>query len=167
MNSIDLSESSRTLLANKLRREIESASGRKALEYRSGRFSLAEELRDCLIYLACADKFEAFPDSLKQKAETGDIFLIPDSELGEDCYFGRFHIVYTIFGFRGIRSLVDEIMRLRRLIIKGGKIIVADYTEDSFNDECIKQMKRCGFSDIRTELFSIDGKPAFLITAEK
>ena len=113
------------------------------------------------------DKDPDLQQKLGAEAEKCGAQLIPDSELGEDCYFGRFHLVYTLFGFRGLPHLVDEIMRLRRLILKGGKMLIADYEDESFDAECVKQLKRCGFTQINTETFVLDGKKAFLITAEK
>ena len=167
MNDIRLTRSSRDLLTEKIRDEINCAIGKKGLEYRSGRFSLAEELRDSLEYSACTDKFDVFPDFLSERAETGDIHLIPESELDEDCYFGRFHIIYTVFGFFGLPRLVDEIMRLRRLILKGGKMVIFGLADDQSDAECIKQLKRCGFAGIEEEQFDLDGMKVFRISAVK
>ena len=150
-----------------MRRQLITAIGRKALEFGSGRCSLADTLRGEVEYLACTDKAEKMPEALRQLAEQKDVTLIPDSELGEDCYFGRFHLVYTLFGFHDLPHLVDEIMRLRRLILKGGKMVVIDFAADGFADECIKQLKRCGFENITEETFDIDGKSAFLLEAVK
>ena len=165
MNSID--QNSRTVLLEILKNEIETASGGKALEYGSGRYSLAAELRDRLDYLACTDKSAEFTGSFRPEAEKKDIFLIPDEELGEDCYFGRFHLVYTVFGFRGQPRLVDEVMKLRRLILKGGKIVIIDFAADNFDAECLKQLKRCGFADPHTRALEIGGEAAFMIMAQK
>ena len=162
-----LSKNGHEMLADILKQEINDAAGRKALEYACGRYSLAESLRDELDYIACTDKSAELLETLKDKAGEKGIYLIPDDELSEDCYFGRFHIVYTIFGFQGISHPVDEILRLRRLLIKGGKIIIIDFSENAFQEECIKQLKRCGFSDIAVTAFLSDDKPAFKITAVK
>ncbi len=164
---IELSENSREMLLGRLREEIGTALGRKVLEFGSGTCSLAEALRGDLEYLACSDKSGEALELLRPAAEALDIRLIPDSEMGEDCYFGRFHMVYTLFGFEGLPHLVDEVMRLRRLILKGGKIVVIGRAENDFAAECIKQLKRCGFTDIRTGTFDLDGSPSFLITAGK
>ena len=164
---IELSETDRCILLEQLRGEIETASGRKALEFGSGTYSLAEELRGGLEYLACSDKDPGALEDLRPMAEVNDISLIPDAELGEDCYFGRFHMVYTVFGFFGLPHLVDEVMRLRRLIIRGGKLVVIDRAENDFEAVCIKQLKRCGFVNFREESLTLDGSQTFLISAEK
>ena len=164
---IELSQTARGVLAEKIKNEILSAPGRKALEFGSGKYSLAPDLREELEYLACTDKTEAGLGSVRPAAEANDISLIPDSEMGEDCYFGRFHLVYTVFGFSGLPHLVDEIMRLRRLIIKGGKLAAVDFADDGFETECVKQLKRCGFAEIKTDHFLLDGRQAFMLSAEK
>ena len=154
-------------LAARLQEQIETAAGSKALEFGSGKCSLAQELRKKVDYLACTDKSDETIESLRPMAEENDIQLIPDRELAEDCYFGRFHLVYTLFGFRGLTHLVDEIMRLRRLMIKGGKMVIIDLDPDHFAAECEKQLKRCGFLINRNDTFEINGKVLFLIEAEK
>ena len=164
---IELSLPARGVLAEKIKNEVRTAPGRKALEFGSGKYSLAAELRGDLEYLACTDKTDTGLVSVRPAAEANDISLIPDSEMGEDCYFGRFHLVYTVFGFSGLPHLVDEIMRLRRLIIKGGKLAAADFADDGFEAECVKQLKRCGFSEIKTDHFTLDGRQAFLLSAQK
>lgn len=167
ISKINLTESSALQLTELLRVEINCAPGGKVLEFASGTLSLADSLYSFTEYLACSDKSNDFPVKLHILAESGAVHLIPDDELDEDCYFGRFHLVYTNFGFQGLSHLVDEIMRLRRLLIKGGKMVIMDMVSNDFEKECIKQLKRCGFSDIRSDTFSLDGMPVFRITAEK
>ena len=169
MGNINISKETGSCLTAKLREEIETVPGRKVLEYGSGRCSFAADLRSMLDYLACADSPSEFTGSFREEAEKHDIFLIPDDELGEDCYFGRFHLVYTPFGLRGKPGLVDEIMKLRRLILKGGKIVIIDSAAGDFEAECLKQLKRCGFSDPDMITFDIgNGESAvFMITAQK
>ena len=150
-----------------MRQQLSTAIGRKALEFGSSRCSLADTLHGEMEYLACTGKSGKTPESLLQLAEQKDIILIPDNELGEDCYFGRFHLVYTLFGFHDLPHLIDEIMRLRRLIMKGGKMVIIDFAADGFADECIKQLKRCGFENITEETFDIDGKSVFLLETVK
>ena len=161
------SEESMEKLTTLMRQQLSTAIGRKALEFGSSRCSLADTLRGELEYLACTDKSNKALKAIRQQSENKGITQIPDSELGEDCYFGRFHLVYTLFGFHDLPHLVDEIMRLRRLILKGGKMVVIDFAADGFANECIKQLKRCGFENITEETFDIDGKPAFLLEAVK
>ncbi|MBQ6504755.1 MAG: thioesterase family protein [Flexilinea sp.] len=163
----DFSEESMEKLTALMRQQLRTAIGRKALEFGSGKCSLAETLIGDLEYLACTDKSDKTLKAIQQQPDKNEITLIPDSELGEDCYFGRFHMVYTLFGFHDLPHLVDEIMRLRRLILKGGKMVVIDFAADGFADECIKQLKRCGFENITEETFDIDGNPAFLLEAVK
>ena len=167
MDNLTISQASRNGLIDKLKEEIKTSGAKKALEYGSGIYSIAAEIKDDLDYLACTDKDAGFLTEFRPEAEKREIFLIPDGELGEDCYFGRFHLVYTNFGFRGQSHLVDEVMRLRRLILKGGKIAVIDFASDGFEAACIKQLKRCGFADPHRESFEIDGQAAFMITAQK
>lgn len=167
MRNIELSEKSVLLLTEKMKGQINNANGRKALEFGSGSFSLAGILRGELEYLGCTDKSVQILESITATAESNDIHLIPDSELSEDCYFGRFHLVYTLFGFHGLPHLVDEIMRLRRLILKGGRMVIIDSAENNFEADCIKQLKRCGFVNIETESFDCDGRSVFLISAQK
>ena len=162
-----LNEAEKKCLLDAVRREIGSAPGRKVLEFGSGSYSLAAELRNELEYLACTDKSAAGLEAIRTIAESMDIHLIPDGEMSEDCYFGRFHLVYTLFGFHGLPHLVDEIMRLRRLILKGGKMVVIGFPENNFADECIKQLRRCGFTSIRTEAADPERGRFFLIAAEK
>ena len=164
---IDVTEEDRKELISLLDQEIRTASGLKALEFGSGSCSPAAELRGELEYLACTDKSDAVLDALRESAEAEDIVVIPDRELAEDCYFGRFHLVYTVFGFRELPHLVDEIMRLRRLILKGGKMVIINTAADGFDAECIKQLKRCGFTDITEKSFALDGDQAFLLCAVK
>ena len=163
----DFSEESMEKLTALMRQQISTAIGRKALEFGSGKCSLAETLIGDLEYLACTDKSDKTLKAIQQQPDKNEIILIPDSELSEDCYFGRFHMVYTLFGYHDLPHLVDEIMRLRRLILKGGKMVVFDFAADGFADECIKQLKRCGFENITEETFDIDGNPAFLLEAVK
>lgn len=167
MNEITFSNESIDQVTDLMREQIRTAAGGKALEFGSTGFSLAKTLRRDLEYLACSDKTETFPENLRSIADAHDIHLIPDQEMGEDCYFGRFHMVYTLFGFRGLPHLVDEIMRLRRLIIKGGKMVIVDWAEAQFDAECVKQLKRCGFQNITVNTFMLEGQSAFLISAEK
>ena len=162
-----LSEGTMKKLTALMHKQLSTAIGRKALEFGSGRCTLADVLRGELEYLACTDKSGKALETLRQQTEKEDIFLIPDSELSEDCYFGRFHMVYTLFGFHDLPHLVDEIMRLRRLILKGGKMVIIDFAADGFTEDCIKQLKRCGFANITEETFEIDGRPAFLLEAVK
>ena len=139
----------------------------KTLEFACGNCSVAEEMRETCEFLALTDKNPAVLESFRPFAAEKDISLIPDEELDEDCYFGRFHLIYTLFGFRNLPHLVDEIMRLRRLIIKGGQMIIIDEMTDNFSAECQKQLKRCGFTDFSAETFPIDGKEVFLLAVRK
>ena len=164
MEKIELTERNKKTLIGLMKQEIQTAAGKKALEYGSGICSLAAELRGDLEYLACTDRSA---DALKDLQETADekgIFLIPDGELDEDCYFGRFHLVYTLFGFQ---HLVDVIMRLRRLILKGGKMVIFGPADDQSDAECIKQLKRCGFAGIEDEISELDCMRVFRISAVK
>ena len=147
--------------------QIRTAIGQKVLEFGTGTYTLARDLCE-KIDLSCTDKsVEALRNAMQTKSADASVSLIPDSELEEDCYFGRFHMVYSVFAFHGLQRLVDEVMRLRRLIIKGGKMVIVDFVDDNFKNECIKQLKRCGFEKINTTDLEIEGKPAFLISAEK
>ena len=139
----------------------------KALEFACGNCSIAEGIRETCEFLALTDKNPAVLESFRLFAAEKEISLIPDEELDEDCYFGRFHLIYTLFGFRNLPHLVDEIMRLRRLIIKGGQMIIIDEMTDNFSAECQKQLKRCGFTDFTAETFPIDGKEVFLLAVRK
>ena len=147
--------------------EIVPEFGKKLLEFGSCGCSAADTLITKCDCLALTDKDPVFSEKFSSFTGKPGIQLIPDSELGEDCYFGRFHLVYTLFGFHGLPHLVDEIMRLRRLILKGGKIAVIDFADDNFADECTRQLKRCGFQNFNLRTFETEGKEAFLITAEK
>lgn len=156
-----------TQLTDLIEEQIRTAAGQKVLEFGTGTFSLAHDLWT-KSELSCTDKsMEVLQNAVQAIPEAESVSLIPDSELEEDCYFGRFHMVYSVFAFHGLRHLVDEIMRLRRLIIKGGKMVIVDFAADNFENECIKQLKRCGFEKINTTGLEIGGKPAFLISAEK
>ena len=167
MEKRELTETSKKALLDLMKEEVKTAAGRKALEYGNGVCSLASELRPELEYLACTDRSGEALNDLRESAAKEDIYLIPDAELGEDCYFGRFHLVYTLFGFQKQPHLVDEIMRLRRLILKGGKMVIIGLAEDQFDAECIKQLKRCGFAGINNEPFDLDGLAVFRISAVK
>ena len=167
MDNLSISQASRSRLIKELKEAIRTSTARKALEYGSGICSVAAEIRDALDYLACTDRPEELSKVFRTDAEAREIYLIPDTELGEDCYFGRFHLVYTNFAFRGRSHLVDEVMRLRRLILKGGKIVIIDFAADGFDTECIKQLKRCGFADPRMRTLDLAEGTAFMITAQK
>ena len=167
MNHKTITPESRRQLLSEIRKEIATASGRKVLEYGSSILSLAAELRGELDYLACTDKSAEFLETFRPEAKERDILLIPDDELGEDCYFGRFHLVYTLFGLHGQSHLVDEIMRLRRLLLKGGKVVIIDTPAEGFDGECIKQLKRCGFNDPHAAFPDLEGEAAFMITVQK
>ena len=167
MENHTLTNTAKEQLIGMIRGETGTSAEDKILEFGSGRYTIAEALHGVSGRLSCTDKFDVFPDTLRDFAEIHDINLIPNAEIEEDCYFGRFQVVYTNFGFFGIPHLVDEIMRLRRLLLKGGKMIIVDCDENGFQAECLKQLKRCGFLQPRTETFELDGKTAFLITAEK
>ncbi len=167
MDRFELSATAREYLIGLMRDEINSTGAEKILEFGSGKFSIAEALNNEQIHLSCTDKFNVFPDFLRAFAANQDIDLILNEEIDEDCYFGRFHVVYTNFGFSGLPHLVDEIMRLRRLLLKGGKMIIVDFAVNDFQAECLRQLKRCGFLNTRTETLDLDGTPAFRIIAEK
>ena len=96
MEKRELTETSKKALLDLMKEEVKTASGRKALEYGSGVCSLASELRPELEYLACTDRSGEALNDLRESASKEDIYLIPDAELGEDCYFGRFHLVYAV-----------------------------------------------------------------------
>ena len=167
MGRYELNTTAREQLIGLTRSEIDSTNAEKVLEFGSGRFSIAEALCSDQIHLSCTDKFDVFSDSLRAAAVNQAIDLIPNEEIDEDCYFGRFHVVYTNFGFSGLSHLVDEVMRLRRLLLKGGKMLIVDFAENDFQSECARQLKRCGFLNPRTEMLDLDGTPAFRISAEK
>ena len=167
MEKIVLTETNKKALISLMEGEIRTAAGGKALEYGSGICSLAAELRGDLEYLACTDRSGDALNDLRETAAEKEIFLIPDTELDEDCYFGRFHLVYTLFGFRKQPHLVDEIMRLRRLILKGGKMVIIGLADDASDAECIKQLKRCGFAGIEEGLSDLGGMTVFRISAVK
>ena len=151
----------------RLRKEIEASEGRKCLLFGASCFPQAAALRDKMEYLACSDKSDAALDTIRESAAEMDIHLIPASELGEDCYFGRFNLIFCLSSFQGLPRLVDEIMALRRLLIKGGSMVIADRDEDGLYDDCLKQLKRCGFTDPFSEKYEIDGEPFFLIRVTK
>lgn len=167
MEKPELTETNKKALIGLMKQEIETASGKKALEYGSGICSLAAELRGELEYLACTDKSEDALNDLREIPGEGRISLIPDAELDEDCYFGRFHLVYTLFGFQQLQHPLDVIMRLRRLILKGGKMVVFGIADDRSDAECIKQLKRCGFAGIENEEHDLGGMKVFRISAVK
>ena len=167
MNQFNISDENKKTIDGMIHSELESAIGRKVLEFGSGRVSLAEELADDLEYIACTDKSAEALEQFRLALQKESIHIIPDNEMGEDCYFGRFHMIYTVFGFHGLAHLVDEIMRLRRLILKGGKLVIIEETDGDFEAECLKQLKRCGFLIKRTEPINAVPNPLFLISAEK
>ena len=167
MENTQLPKPSCKALAAIIEKEIVPDLGRKLLEFGSCGTTIADLISAHCDYLALTDKAPDITEKLSRFAEESKIQLIPASELSEDCYFGRFHLVYTLFGFRGLPHLVDEIMGLRRLILKGGKIVIIDHPSDHFADECTKQLRRCGFQSIRTETSEAEGKEIFLISAEK
>lgn len=154
-------------LSGKISSLISPEFGRKLLEFGSCGASVAADIFSECDYLALTDKDPQITEKLQDIAEKYPVQIIPDHELGEDCYFGRFHLVYTLFGFHNLPHLVDEIMRLRRLILKGGQIAVIDFTEGNFTAECTKQLKRCGFENINTETFVFNGQEALMISAQK
>lgn len=167
MNTLTTSDIFREKIIELIRNQIQIAPGRKILEFGSLSCTIAEDiLQDC-DYLALTDKSTDFIQIFNQLASNPKIQLIADSELEEDCYFGRFHLAYTLFGFRGLPHLVDEIMRVRRLILKGGNLVICDLCEDDSANQYIKQLKRCGFEKITQESFSAEGKDAFLLIANK
>ena len=154
-------------IEDKLRNEIQTAAGRKGLEFGSTRCRMAERIRDDFEYLALSDPSEEALSTLREAAAETDIHLIPYGEIGEDCYFGRFHMVYTLFTFHDLPHLVDEVMALRRLILKGGKMVIIDDDAEDFHAVCVKQLTRCGFIIREDERKEIDGRPVFFISAEK
>lgn len=167
MEKLMISGSSLDELGMMIGNEIVPEFGKKVLEFGSCACSIVDAVIQQCDYLALTDKDPALSERFSRFSEDNKVQIIPDSELGEDCYFGRFHLVYTLFGFHDLPHLVDEIMRLRRLILKGGKIAAVDFTADGFAGECTKQLKRCGFQNFKNQTFMIEGKEAFLITAEK
>ncbi len=167
MDEYKLTSESKKLIAEKLLQELSTVSGKKILEFGFTENTLFKELSAGNEFAICIDKFDVFSESTRSEIEKQGIDLIPYEELSEDCYFGRFHLVYTIFKFSDRPHLVDEIMRLRRLIIKGGEMVIADLRKDGLEEEYIKQMKRCGFADATSEPMDFNGMPAFMITARK
>lgn len=167
MEKLMISGSSLDELGVMIKNEIVPEFGKKVLEFGSCGCTIADAIVPQCDYLALTDKDPALVEKFSRFSGENKVQIIPDNELGEDCYFGRFHLVYTLFGFHDLPHLVDEIMRLRRLILKGGKIAAADFTADGFADECTKQLKRCGFQNFKNRTFTIEGKEVFLITAEK
>ena len=162
-----LTTGSKALIEDKLRRETDSVSGKKVIEFCCTENSPFTDLStDFESYICIDNKIDLrnFPDHKTEKQ--GD-HVIPYEEISEDCYFGRFHLVYTIFGFYGRARLADEIMKLRRLIIKGGKMVVIDFSEDGLETKYLKQMKLCGFTEAAVDSFVINGTPAFMISAQK
>ncbi|MBR6088998.1 MAG: hypothetical protein IKP86_03630 [Anaerolineaceae bacterium] len=167
MEKINLSAAATAAITDILRNEVKTAIGGKALDFGNCSFPVTNALSADLEYLAFTDKSEEFLNGIRESAEAADIHLISDRELEEDCYFGRFHLVYTVFGFHDLPHLVDEIMRLRRLIRKGGRMVIIDFDENGFADEYIKQLKRCGFTAFSKDTFTIDGISAFILRTEK
>ncbi len=158
---------SKALIEEKLRREADSVSGKKVLEFCCTENSPFTDLSTEFESYICIDNkndLRIFPDHEAEKL--GD-YVIPYEEISEDCYFGRFHLVYTIFGFYGRARLADEIMKLRRLIIKGGKMVIIDFSEEGLETKYLKQMKLCGFTEPAVDSFVINGDPAFMISARK
>ncbi len=167
MNGQNLTPKSKALIIEKLKEAAGSVSGNKILEFGCPVCTPAAELCSEYEFYICIDNFEGFNERQFSEAQKNLINVIPYEEINEDCYFGRFHLVYTIFEFHDRKHLADEIMRLRRLIIKQGKIVIIDLQEDGLEDRYLKQMKLCGFSDSAVEYLDLDGERAFLISAEK
>ena len=167
MNLQNLTPDTTALISEKLLAEAESVSGKKILEFGFLNGSPFKAFSSGFEYYCCIDKSDDFSQIAYSEAQNHGLNLIPYEEIGEDCYFGRFHLVYTIFGLHDRAHLADEIMRLRRLIIKQGKIVIIDAAENGIEDRFIKQMKLCGFSDSSVEHLDFDGTNAFLISAKK
>lgn len=168
MSEFAISDNDRAALARMIAAENNRKDDCKALEFGWTNCFLGRELRPEFGYLAVSDRFSDCPDQLKADAERLDLTLIPYAEIGEDCYFGRFHFLYSVFTMHQCgKHLVDDILVLRRLVIKGGCIVFADEDTDGFAAYCEKQLVRCGFLNISLERFETGGKNCFLIRAEK
>ncbi len=158
---------SKALIEEKLRRETDSVSGKKVLGFCCTENSPSADLSTDFESYICIDNINDLRDFSDHEAEKWGDHVIPYEEISEDCYFGRFHLVYTIFGFYSRARLADEIMKLRRLIIKGGKMVIIDFCEDGLETKYLKQMKLCGFTEAAVDSFNINGVPAFMISAQK
>ena len=168
MNGFAFSDNDRGELVKMIAAKIGQRTDCKALEFGWTNCFLGRELRPEFGYLAASDRFSECPEQLKADAEKLDLMLIPYEEIGEDCYFGRFHFLYSAFAMHECgKHLVDDILILRRLIIKGGRIVFVDEDANGFAAYCEKQLGRCGFLNISTEHFEMSGKSCFLISAEK
>lgn len=153
-----------TELREKILTALRGSEGKKVLLFGVSQLPLLSSLREEMEYLGCTDKSDAALTPIK---ETADIHIIPASEMGEDCYFGRFNLIFSLYSFQGLPRLVDEVMALRRLLIKGGKLIIADTEGNGLCANCLKQLKRCGFTEVTTENIGPEGDPGFFITARK
>ncbi len=165
--NLSLSNESKTLIAGKLMQEAASVPGNKILEFSLAEYSPVILPGNGFESYICIDNSEGFSISDDPEIEKQGFRRIPYEEIGEDCYFGRFHLVYIIFGFHGRTHLADEIMKLRRLLIKQGKMVIIDLCGDGIEKNYHKQMKLCGFSDASVEILDLDGVPAFMASAQK
>ncbi len=168
MSEFTVSDDTRAVLVRMIGAEIDRKHDCKALEFGWTNCFLGRELRPEFGYLAVSDRFSECPEQLKADAERLDLTLIPYAEIGEDCYFGRFRFLYSVFTMRQCgKHLVDDILVLRRLIIKGGRMVFVDEDTDGFAAYCEKQLGRCGFLNISLDRFETGGKNCFIIRAEK
>ncbi len=168
MSEFTVSDDTRAVLVRMIGAEIDRKHDCKALEFGWTNCFLGRELRPEFGYLAVSDRFSECPEQLKADAERLDLTLIPYAEIGEDCYFGGCRFLYSVFTMRQCgKHLVDDILVLRRLIIKGGRMVFVDEDTDGFAAYCEKQLGRCGFLNISLDRFETGGKNCFIIRAEK
>ncbi len=152
-------------LADAIRVQLKSTD-RKALDFGCGTGLLALNLLKDLPDLSVTDNSEEMVSVLQRKLEQNGTALdiIPTANLGEDCYFGRFDLIYSSMVFHHIRKVEDEMLKLRRLIVKGGRFLMIDLNpvapefHADFPDfdghhgfsreEIAKHFTRCGFTDL-------------------
>lgn len=183
------------VIAQKIAAKLDPQKDKKAMEFGCGTGLIAFSLLDKIPQIACCDPSESMIEIVQEKiieSGTKQLTIIPYDSLDEDCYFGRFDLIYSSMVFHHISDIDAELFQLRHLLIKGGRLITVDldpcdpdfHAEDKdfqghsgfSHDEFTKIMKRGGFEQISFEdcysdIKQVGGKSIpyslFLCTATK
>ena len=159
-----------TCIAEKISAHINPQTDKKALDFGCGTGLLSFALADKLPQISVTDPSSGMIQIVRQKiAGSGmnHISILPYAELDEDCYFGRFNLIYSSMVFHHLANVDADLFRLRHLLIKGGHILIVDLdpvspafheSDPNFQghngfprDEFRKILKRGGFTEITFE----------------
>lgn len=123
----------------------------KVLEVSTADSMLWECIQREVPFLTVSDPFGSVTEQITRR----NITIVPYDFLDEDCYFGRYELLFSVNTFHRFTRPQLELLQLRRLIHKGGRVLIFDREDPGAGytlEGTLKKLQKAEFLNIESRL---------------